>query len=233
MVKDTGAIEDLAARDDTASRQARESERHRRKLLGVSAVVVLLLIAGSLGVARAQQPTAVTSVPAAAVRPSEGPTAAQHPSGSPGASEPAGDNAGCHNSYDPKCGEFFWRVKPEKNLPLDVRVVVTPSSPRAGEPVTFAITARDPDLPIDRECVLVNYGDNRYEPAGCEFATCLERHGPWTPPPRQPDRLERSFTHTYATPGTYQVQVGVKSKLTICENPYESTGTQTVSVTVG
>jgi hypothetical protein len=142
------------------------------------------------------------------------------------------DPSNCRNSYDPACGEFYWQAEPGPNQPLAVDVDVAPQRAKVGEPVTFTVVARDPDLRIDRECVVVKYGDMTGEVASCEVFTCLKRHGPWTPPQREPDRVERIYTHTFTESGTYNVAFIFKSKVTTCFNPYESEGTGSMTIQV-
>lgn len=142
------------------------------------------------------------------------------------------DDETCRNSYDERCGPFRWDPLPEANRPMDVNVSFSPKNPRLGEEVTFNVTGRDPDLEIDKGCVTGAFGDGIVVPATCAYYACLQRFGVWSPPPKRPDAFDGSFRHAYATPGTYRVVFGIRSKPD-CGNPYASSGSATTTVIVG
>jgi hypothetical protein len=150
------------------------------------------------------------------------------PGGSPGVAGPV-----CRNSADPACGEFRWDPAPAPNDPLTVTVTFTPEAPVAGDTVTFNVVAEDPDAAVHRECdVGVAFGDGQ-SPRQCisDYA-CEDRHGPWSPPAEQPDRFETTFTHVYEQPGEYVANFEFTSEGG-CFAPYESQGSQQVTVIVG
>ena len=159
----------------------------------------------------------------------------------------------CRNSSNPACGPFYWDPPPGPNQPLTVEVHYTPAAPRAGETVTFYVTATDPDARFfNTVCYL--FSDNGAGPAGCGTAHndgmtnfnpptydpyCGPKYGPWTPPAR-PGRESlgspegSGVTHVYSTPGTYTATFRFDSEATTCRfaGPYASHGEGTVTVVV-
>jgi hypothetical protein len=105
---------------------------------------------------------------------------------------------------------------------LTVTITVSPSSPIAGEPVTFTITASDPDSTymgrpgIDDGCS-AGFGDGAISvsPDTCGgispvFCPPLP-HGPWTPPAKHSVQKTYTVTHTYGKAGTYQAGFALQS----------------------
>lgn len=136
-------------------------------------------------------PTATTSAPAAGR-----PIAAATPSPS------------CRNSTDPSCGPFRWDPAPGANQPLTIAFEVGPAQPRAGEEVTVRVVATDPDAPVTTNGGTYFWHDPHFTGGQIGFPATVvratERYGPWTPPEPQPGRVEMTFTHTFAQPGTYR-----------------------------
>jgi hypothetical protein len=153
----------------------------------------------------------------------------------------------CRNSTDPKCGPFYWDPDPGPNQPLTVTVRYTPEHPRVGEPVTFYITAHDPDASFFWG-VGWDFGETKdfaaldgmsvddSQPDYCAPA----KYGPWTPPPKLVgdetlgNPPERGMVHTYESPGTYTARASFRSDSTSCglHEPYGSYGAGEATVVV-
>lgn len=143
----------------------------------------------------------------------------------------------CSNSFDSRCGPFRWDPEPD-NQPLVVEISVITGTPKVGEPVQFRSIADDPDMQIDDYCVGMLFGDNK-DPYCIESSPSCPvsptAYGTWTPPTKNPDRVERVISHTYDAPGTYTASFTFRSVNTSCaspNNPYYSVGTGTVTFTV-
>jgi hypothetical protein len=105
---------------------------------------------------------------------------------------------------------------------MTVTIVVSPSSPIAGGPVTFTITASDPDSTymgrpgLDDGCS-GDFGDGNRPviPDTCGGITKVlcppAPHGPWTPPARHSVQKTYTVTHTYGKAGTYQARFTLQS----------------------
>ena len=110
----------------------------------------------------------------------------------------------CLNSFDPACGEFFWKTKPYPKLPL----VITVDAPTfvAGEAGEITVHLSDGDALIAENAYKVLWGDDTYtkDYTGKE---CKKAYGPWTLPPKEGDTYQRGFDHTYAEPGTYTLSI--------------------------
>jgi hypothetical protein len=137
----------------------------------------------------------------------------------------------CRDSYDARCGPFRWDPQPA-NQPLTAELSVLTSSPRVGEAVEFKIVATD-DARISRQCYDGTFGEEGQTCHGDCFSQ--PAYGSWSPPPPEPDRWEGILTHVYQEPGIYTVSLTLRSG-SDCRrppSPYLSTGTATVTVTVG
>jgi len=141
----------------------------------------------------------------------------------------------CHNSYDQACGPFYWDRDPGPNQPLAVDATYSPSSPKAGDTVTFTVIASDADARPATPCrVEYDYGDGtREDPVVCSTPACLAMYGPWTPEPK-PGRVERTYDHVYQQPGTYTVTFSYSSAAYCADtiDPYRSDGSRSVTVTI-
>jgi hypothetical protein len=117
-----------------------------------------------------------------------------------------------------------------------------------GEPVTFFVTATDPDARWFWG-VSQDFGDpggavaidgSRWTADADPNYCAVQKYGPWTPPPRQPSSEslgnppEKGVTHTYSAPGTYRVRFAFRSGSTECglHEPYGSFGETSLDVSV-
>jgi hypothetical protein len=114
----------------------------------------------------------------------------------------------CRNSFDPACGPLVWEPPAGVNRPLIVSVTASPSTPRAGERVTFRVVGDDPDAAVT-DCRDFYYGDDS-DAGGCSRAACPPQYGPWAPV-AVPGHRELNFDHVYATPGSYRARFYLRS----------------------
>lgn len=151
---------------------------------------------------------------------------------------PSGDKPKCRDSYDTRCGKFYWDPEPA-NAPLEVEVSVISITPtEAGDVVEIRVVASDSDHQIDRNCFDVRFGTQNRACGSRDPACDGERpYGPWSPPPKEPDRFESHFMETFADPGTYEAAFQFFSSPSSdpCPpgNPYESRGYGSVSFSTG
>jgi hypothetical protein len=170
------------------------------------------------------------------VRPASQPP---HAASAPATGLPATTNTTtrtCRNSSDPACGPFRWDPDPGPNQPLTGQVTSSPASPSAGEPVTFHVTASDPDDSPVQTCN-VSYGDGQNivcDPIELMDPDhhCPKQYGPWTPPARNPGSLDTTDQHTYQQPGSYDVTYTVHSGSYCNSDPYASSATVKTTVIV-
>ena len=139
----------------------------------------------------------------------------------------------CRNSGEPACGPFRWDPPAGPNRALTVDASVSPSTPRAGDTVTFRVTVDDPDGDqlLSRELGTVDYGDGTPVTGVSGHRDCLQLYGPHTPPDPVPVHEEITFQHVYATPGTYTATFTYRSLGDCARGPSE--GARSVIVTVG
>ena len=130
---------------------------------------------------------------------------------------------------------------------MTVTIDVSPSSPIAGTPVTFTITASDPDagymgLPGYDDGCYGDFGDGTHPSGGvCDrprlAVACPFRYGPWTPPAKHSVQKTYTVTHTYSNAGSYQVIFRFNSSsdpnLDPCHDPYRNYREMSVTVNVG
>lgn len=133
----------------------------------------------------------------------------------------------CRNSYDPRCGPFYWDYDPATfpNQPLTITISHEPEEIVAGQQVVFTVTFHDPDGGYGGNCAHGRLeGGQVSEPEGfaysvdtnggvlfrCAIPGCMrvdpEPYGPWDPPPpsdRGPVTYE--FRVVYPDPGTFPV----------------------------
>jgi plastocyanin len=112
-----------------------------------------------------------------------------------------------------------------ENQALLVEVCARPSTVRPGQAVTFSLQAQDPDAAIDTsgcQQPLARFGDEDDGGAvRCESICVREDYPP------EAATFGHTYTHTYATPGTYTASFAIGS----CA-PHASSGTAEVRITV-
>ena len=137
----------------------------------------------------------------------------------------------CRNSADPACGPFRWDPAPPANQALTVSITVSPVPTATGDVVSFHVVAEDPDGRIGTRSV--DYGDGTGETSGGVPPCPDPAHGPWTPPPPTPERVEATYQHTYSAPGSYTAVFRVRS-FGPCPDPviYANEGQVTVPLVV-
>lgn len=141
----------------------------------------------------------------------------------------------CLNSFNPDCGEFYWSSKPYPNQKLTINVDW--ANAIAGEPVTFDVRIADPDAAIIGNAYKFDFGDGTPRLYGTYDWACDKGYGKWTPPTRDGSVYERSFTHTFAEPGTYSMFVkwmskDVRSGSVPCQQMYGELNYVSVEITV-
>jgi hypothetical protein len=141
--------------------------------------------------------------------------------------------AGCHNSYDARCGPFRWEPDPGPNAPLTVTVTPENQQGTAGQEVNFHVVANDPDAKIDRGCIVIEFGDDDTHPS-CPTPSCQTPYGPWTPPAKAPDKVEVDIKHTYATARAepYRATFRYRSSSFCSPDPYGGTASAIAQVQV-
>ena len=135
--------------------------------------------------------------------------------GPPGQIEPAppsdgGGSGGSTGSSEACSGSSSGSVSSggETNQPMKLEVCASPARVPVNEPVTFTMTASDPDAAIDTsgcQQPRASYGDEGEETVQCMSLCQRESFPP------EATTLTRPFTHTYATPGTYTARFSVGS----------------------
>lgn len=143
---------------------------------------------------------------------------------------PAPTVPACLNSSDPACGPFRWASPPASKEPM-ILTVSTPT-PVAGQPATFRVTVHSLQLPIDHDCVQIDYGDGLSEPSSCADYACAPIYGLWSPPAPTPDNFVTSYSHTYAAAGTFSATFTFHTGPECDGNPYTNQITKAVTVTV-
>ncbi|HVF75155.1 MAG TPA: hypothetical protein VM938_08900 [Acidimicrobiales bacterium] len=116
------------------------------------------------------------------------------------------------------------------NQPLTVDVCVEPDRVKVGQPVTFKVTATDPDAKIVDQCgnPSVFFGvPTPQEDCGIACTMSLPLHPEKTPKER--GELTKVYTHTYDKPGTYTAKFTFQSGA--C-NHWSSQGEGTATVIV-
>jgi plastocyanin len=138
----------------------------------------------------------------------------------------------CHNSYDKRCGTFFWSPKPAPADHTAMTFKISPAAPKAGDNVTFAVHVSEPNTVVG-PCSKIEFGDGLGIACSGPSAptSCPTRYGGWTPPAKQPHETDDSFVHRFDKAGTYTVTV--ENPLgTHCYDPWEGSVKGTITVTV-
>lgn len=121
----------------------------------------------------------------------------------------------------------------QDNAPLTMQVCVDPTPAKVGQPVTFSVTASDPDAPIvDGQCeagIRARFGDESLT-SGCR--TSCAAPAQQQEYAKEPGKFATQFTHTYTKAGTYTAVFTARSGRDCDQNPYASTGEVAVEVVV-
>ena len=154
------------------------------------------------------------------VRPDDGP-----PKPVPGGS---GNSGSCSGSAS---GVGAGDDDGNRNQPLTVDLCVEPDKVKVGQPVTFKVTATDPDASIIDQCgsPTAAFGDGEPAQPDCGIACTLSLPLHPEKAPRTRGELTKSYTHAYAKPGTYTATFGFQSGP--C-NHWSSQGEATATVVV-
>ena len=219
-------------------------------------VVVLILVAaacareGGLAIDATPVPI-ITPAPEATEAPTAepSPTATATPTPTAAATGTPAATEACRNSTEATCGAFRFDPTPEADDPITVKVTFSPSEPKAGDTVTFSLTATDPDS----EAVLVGtYRFGRGQSAVVVDDApdrCARAYGPWDPPQPKAGSADEELRHTYRDAGTYEAEFSFYSRSYTpgqhpwptqppgnadgrCIDPLASSGTVDVTVTV-
>lgn len=153
----------------------------------------------------------------------------------------------CRNSYDPRCGEFYWDYDPATfpNAPLEITVEVQPAQPSVGEDVTITFTYFDADIEQAANCA----GPSRLDPTtyvdlgqstfSCSLPSCAlptgpPRTGPWDPPPPPGSSgpQSRSYVVRFEAPGTYAGTAEGRSQIFCSFDGYDSVASVPFEITV-
>lgn len=143
----------------------------------------------------------------------------------------------CRDSFEPRCGPFYWDPDPGPSSPLTVTLSVEPANPRVGEQVTVTADVLDPDTPsFGGDAVSGDGGHLSAWKGGtlvCAAVRVPTRYGPWTPPARQPTSRQDVWHYTYRSPGTYTIRLVYTSvSCSVASQPYSGTGSAELTLTV-
>jgi len=141
----------------------------------------------------------------------------------------------CRNSRDARCGPFRYDPPPT-NQPTTVEATPSASTVPAGTVVEVHIVAADPDSPIGAyQCAAVRWPDPAVLPGtDCPPYCTMEfrnQYGPWDPRPTRASRYEGTASHTYASPGTYDIDVAVTT-ISCDKATYVDTASTKLKITV-
>jgi hypothetical protein len=140
----------------------------------------------------------------------------------------------CRNSYDARCGRFYFDPAAAPAQHTSMTFHFTPTNPSPGDTVAFAIHISEPNTVVG-PCSKIDFGDGLgidCQQTSASSASCPKRYGPWTPPAKQPHETDDSFSHRYEKAGSYVVTV-THPLGTHCYDPWEGTVSGSVTVTVG
>lgn len=252
--------------DSTDERQSgRTSTRSDRTrwIVVAAAAVIVLVVAGlvvrsrheattvdataSNGGATVEAPTTAPTTPSsAATSTTSGTSSTSSGPVAPSSSAPTDDTGSsaapsetpaptpqdaCHDSTDPACGDFYWLTAPPANAAIVVHATPSSATVAAGELVVVTIDVSDADAPVYARAM-------EWEPPmiGLPAAYVQSRHGGWDPPAPTPGSATYTFSHVYATPGTYEALFTVQTATPGWEldpaDPYGSWGTLTIPIAV-
>lgn len=124
--------------------------------------------------------------------------------------------------------------------PITVSLTYSPSNPKPGDTVTFHVAATDPNTWIGARGILFGDGHGTETMpegfcSGTPESVGKSPHGPWDPPPKNPDHEEFDYTNAYGAPGTYTVKATVDGPDYACGGlpvAYAGEGSATATVTV-
>lgn len=137
----------------------------------------------------------------------------------------------CHDSYNPACGTFRWASPPLAADSPTVSIQYTPSSPVAGDTVTFTVSYSDPDTSV-APCGEVHTGTPMNSGCSVDYKACATRYGAWDPPSKQPGSNTLTYSVYYKSTGSYTFSVDYAIG-TPCYDPYQSNAAGSVTVVVG
>lgn len=139
----------------------------------------------------------------------------------------------CRNSYNPKCGPFYWSPAPGPNAPIDLEVTYSPANPTVGEEIIFAIKAIDPDA-NEIAAYPTGFGGPGSGDGVLIPPLCIgpEPAGPWTPPVKKTGQITRMATFTYSAAGSFTATFLADSGTNSCQAPNPYASDQAVSVTL-
>jgi hypothetical protein len=128
---------------------------------------------------------------------------------------------GCLDSTDRRCGAFYTTAA---NSPIRITPPVQPLDAQAGQPLTLAVAADDPDAD-DIRLTGVTTADVCSQIIDAEVVTKLDLHslvraratsvegrfGPWRSPPRPPGHATFTVSETFPIPGQHSIHLSVRS----------------------
>jgi hypothetical protein len=124
--------------------------------------------------------------------------------------EPKDEQPFCFNSFDPACGDFYWKTYPGTNQALSLDVDA--SEAIVGQETSFTVSVSDADAKIWREAYKIDFGDGTKLKGGADWWACKKGYGKWSVPTKGGDSYSKTFTHTYTAAGTYKAWVYFRSK---------------------
>lgn len=154
----------------------------------------------------APEATTTTTTALAAAAPTTAPARSGATGGAATTTTTRGQASGgalvCRNSTDPRCGPFRWETV-LINQPMTLQLAWSPQKPVVGQPVTFTLTASDPDAPAPGGSSSLSFGDGSALVADAAPPPACDRYGPWSVPAPEAGRWVRTYTHIYQATGTY------------------------------
>lgn len=191
--------------------------RRRQRVLTAAAVAALLAVGGTGVLLAAEQPrpdslvaapdpstspspvaTASASAPAPAPEPSAAATSSP-PAAEP---EPTAETAPSAAPPPPPPASPAPSFPPSGTQVIEISASGRPDRPMVGQEWVLDITVTgSADMPYLQEpCV-------KGEPCRYVATSCVPRDSSYSPPPPRPQTLERTFRHTFTTPGRHEVRL--------------------------